>query len=281
MTSRDSDNSSRHESRDETRDLETLESTLRELAHSTSGIELIYDSLAAASEQFGLSDVVVVVANDFYGTQLFHVGPRVVSAAAAARFGAQPGAYCDPQIMPAAARTLLYETCQGVFSALEEARVRPDMPASVARTSRAKASASPLLADLAVFVAMLARAYGPVRGTRTSRATLSAFLVLADFSTLVVTLADVHGPVRYLLGLVLGIAIPGWTVVGLLSLKNPALEWGLTIAMSLTIIMIVAQVMITIKLWHPVALEELLCIVCFPSLLWQSRTSQPAPGHSP
>jgi hypothetical protein len=29
--------------------------------------------------------------------------------------------------------------------------------------------------------------------------------------------------------------------------------------------------MITVSLWHPVALEELVAVVCLPSLLWQSK----------
>jgi hypothetical protein len=109
------------------------------------------------------------------------------------------------------------------------------------------------------------------------RAALSAALVVVDVVTFVLTVADIHGPARFFFGLALGVAVPGWSVVGLLRLKNAALEVGLTIATSLSMIMILAQVMITVSLWHPVALEEIVCLLCLPSLIVQARalTRQP------
>jgi hypothetical protein len=103
------------------------------------------------------------------------------------------------------------------------------------------------------------------------RTIISLALAIVDVVTFVLTVANVHGAGRFIFGLIFGLAIPGWSVIGLIKLKNAALEVGLTIATSLSLTMIVAQIMITVSLWHPVALEELVAVVCLPSLLWQSK----------
>jgi hypothetical protein len=111
------------------------------------------------------------------------------------------------------------------------------------------------------------------------RAIISLALVFVDVVTFVMAVASIHGPGRFFFGLVFGIVIPGWSIIGLIRLKNAALEVGLTLATSLSLIMIIAQIMITVKLWHPVALLECVCVVCLPSLLWQSRSLLRRPAH--
>jgi hypothetical protein len=108
--------------------------------------------------------------------------------------------------------------------------------------------------------------------TPISRSYVSRALAVVDVVTLVMAMANVHGPARFFVGLIFGVVIPGWSVVGLLKLKNAALEIGLTLATSLSLIMILAQIMITVHLWHPILLQEILCLLCFPSLWWQSTT---------
>jgi hypothetical protein len=104
-----------------------------------------------------------------------------------------------------------------------------------------------------------------------SRQLLSIVLVIVDIVIFILATADLHGLVRYILGIVLGLVIPGWSAVGLLKLENAALEMSLVLASSLTFVMIAAQIMITLHQWHPVAFEEILCVVCLPPLLYQSR----------
>jgi uncharacterized membrane protein len=99
---------------------------------------------------------------------------------------------------------------------------------------------------------------------------LSRLLVVVDVATFVMTVSNIQGPSRFFLGLILGIAIPGWSVVGLLRLRNGALEVGLTMATSLSLIMISAQILMTANLWHLIAFEKFTCVACLPSLLWQS-----------
>jgi uncharacterized membrane protein len=106
---------------------------------------------------------------------------------------------------------------------------------------------------------------------KAARARISQFLILVDVVIFALSVAGVHGPVRIVLGLILGVVIPGWCVVGFLKLDNAPLEVGLTLAVSLSLIMLIAQVLITINLWHLVAFEEVLCVICLPFLVYQTK----------
>jgi O-antigen/teichoic acid export membrane protein len=113
-----------------------------------------------------------------------------------------------------------------------------------------------------------------------TRRTVSMALVAVDIAVLVLTLTHVHGPVRLVLGLVLGAFIPGWALVGPFKLAHAALEVTLTVAMSFVLLMLAAQALMTVHEWHLVVLEEVTCVLCLPSLIWQSlpaRHKQP-PG---
>jgi hypothetical protein len=103
------------------------------------------------------------------------------------------------------------------------------------------------------------------------RRTLSMALVVVDVAVFVLAITHVHGPARLVLGLVLGMFIPGWSVVGLLKLGHAALEVSLAVAMSFVLLMLAAQVLMTVHQWHLQGLEEVVCVLCLPSLLWQSR----------
>lgn len=106
-----------------------------------------------------------------------------------------------------------------------------------------------------------------------TRAVASMLLLGVDVILLVLATMGVVGPVRFGLGLVLGLVIPGWSIVGLLRLDNAPLEVGLSIAVSLALLIVTAQLMITYHLWHPIALEELTCLACIPSLFAQAFLS--------
>jgi uncharacterized membrane protein len=115
---------------------------------------------------------------------------------------------------------------------------------------------------------------------RLSRATVSAGLLLANVLVFALTVFDVHGPVRFALGLLLGLAIPGWSIVGLLRIRDVALEIGLSVAVSLALLMVAGQIMMTIHFWHPVVLEEVTCVACTPSLYVQSMRLRRRGGHA-
>jgi uncharacterized membrane protein len=111
----------------------------------------------------------------------------------------------------------------------------------------------------------------------TSRAVASLMLLVVDLGALVFAFANLHGPVRLVLGLVLGAVVPGWSVVGLLKLGNVALEVGLTVAVSLALLMVAAQVLLAAHAWHLVVLQEVTGLVCLPPLAWQFLRPLEAP----
>lgn len=104
-----------------------------------------------------------------------------------------------------------------------------------------------------------------------SRALVSMVLLILDVVTLGVTLADIHGSPRFVLGVAFGLFVPGWSVVGWLHLRNAALEFSLTVATSLALLTVIAQVLVTVHAWHLFALQVATCAVCLPLLAWQAR----------
>lgn len=70
------------------------------LADRELGIGFIYSVLDLLAQRHGLSDVVVVVRHESFGTQMFRLGGEVVTPDVVARVGAEPGLYCEPDNVP-------------------------------------------------------------------------------------------------------------------------------------------------------------------------------------
>jgi uncharacterized membrane protein len=104
-----------------------------------------------------------------------------------------------------------------------------------------------------------------------ARQSVSRALVVVDLAVFVLTVVNQHGVARFVLGLTFFLVIPGWSVVGLLKLRNVPLEIGLTVASSLALLMTAAQVLMTIHVWRLAGLEMVTCLACLPSLVLQSR----------
>jgi hypothetical protein len=96
-------------------------------------------------------------------------------------------------------------------------------------------------------------------------------LLVVDLAALVLSVAGVHGPARFVAGLILGLCVPGWSIVGFLRLASPALEIGLSVATSLALLLVAAQILISVHEWHLVALEVVVCLVCAVALVAQLR----------
>jgi hypothetical protein len=259
--------------------------SLTDLEHRESGIGFIYAALGSMASRWDLADVVVVLVNQSLGTQMFRLGGKRIPSWSLGRLA--PGLYCWPDVVPDAERDLAYAACQRAFSEhiLRHAAGREvfdagerfardeEFESSVPSGDPEESSLSQTGSDPRMSGAQQELAPS-VSGSATgdhARRTLSRVLLLVDITIFFLTVADVHGVLRFLLGLILGVVIPGWSVVGLLKLNNAALEISLTIASSLSLVMIAAQIFITVNLWHPIVLEELTCLLCAPALAVQSR----------
>jgi hypothetical protein len=87
--------------------------------------------------------------------------------------------------------------------------------------------------------------------------------------------ADAHGAARLVLGLAMIVVIPGWSIVGLLRLKDPALEIGLSVAVSLALYTVAAQILMALNAWHLGGLQEAVGVCCVPLLMWQVVAAPP------
>jgi uncharacterized membrane protein len=108
------------------------------------------------------------------------------------------------------------------------------------------------------------------RRKRIARANLSGALVAVDLVVAAMTVISLHGHVREVAGLVFCLVVPGWSIVGLLRLHNAALELGLTMAAGLAALIVIAQLAVSLDLWHLTAIQLVVCALCLPSLLYQS-----------
>ena len=85
-------------------------------------------------------------------------------------------------------------------------------------------------------------------------------LTTLDVLTLIAVLADVGGVPRELLGLLFVAFVPGASIVGLLRLRDAALELAVVFAFGLSSLILVAQLVITLHAWHLFALEVALLV---------------------
>lgn len=263
------------------RDIPTDASSLRErllsLGVANLGSGTIYAALEVLANEYHLTDAVVVLSNDWLGTQFFRLGSLPTTSFPA---GTPPGVYCRPDVVPRYARETVFEVCQSAFahivSPLSESSEMSPRDAVATSPAEESPEASRNALERAIPTNRRRERLGAPRTSRrhswsvlNARELVAICLIAVDVLALAASFANLHDVVRYLLGLTLGLVVPGWSVVGLMRLSNPALEWSLTMATSLSLIMLAAQLMMTMNLWHPVALEELTCLVCLPLLTFQ------------
>ncbi|MGB7104737.1 MAG: hypothetical protein WBD82_09090 [Acidimicrobiales bacterium] len=266
----------------------SLQAELDDLSTSESGLAFIYSALDLLARRFQLFDVVIVVENEDVGTQMFRLGGKAVSRDFARRHDIAPGIYCEPPVVAADELEMVRSACQRALSYQRTHFFGAKDSLARSTPEHAETLAPPTVIERSDLTSK--HRYVPTHDGRrtpdnTSRTTdprliISQILLFVDVVTFVMTVTDVHGPLRYVLGLILGIVIPGWSIVGLIKLRNAALELSLTIATSLALVMVAAQILITVHLWHPIVLEEFTCLVCLPSLLRQSRRRRRRPEHS-
>ena len=256
----------------------TLAQALARLRANHWGVGFIYEALALLAARFALHDVVIVIDDERVGTQVFRLGGRAVGSDQAGLLGQGPGVYCDPPLVPDNDLRTLHEACESELVRLRTFEPRPEPVPPSPRRSRSSPSNSPGQAQDLRPLQRITIAEGdddwrdePRRGGAHARLNFSRFLVFVDIASLLLALMDIHGALRFALGLIFGVTVPGWSIVGLLRLRNSALEIGLTMATSFSILLIGAQVLMTAHLWHLVGFEMLLSLACLPSLWIQSR----------
>jgi hypothetical protein len=260
----------------ESQQLPRVADELRDLAQGEFGIAFIYAALGLIAKRFQLRDVAIVLVSSSSGTQIFRLDGRAVNPESRGQLGLSPGVYCVPDVVPVEDAEALYAACHTAYSSRHvQGSSRQSIRPMVTSTHGGPSWVVRPTSDEDTTTTLARHTRGRRRrvlssGKMRSRMYVSRVLFLLDVAAFAVTDAGVHGPARILLGLILGVVIPGWCVVASLKLDNTALELGLTMAVSLSILMLLAQILITVKLWHLVALEEVTAIACSPLLLYQA-----------
>jgi hypothetical protein len=268
--------------RNDSQQLPPINHVLRQLAERESGVGFIYSALHVLARRYGLSDVAIVLAGSSISTRVFRLDGRDSDTNEVAALGTSPGVYCLPDTVPRDELESIYSACQEAYSYrfvrnIPQSDVSESSDGELATVVPVQplaplfdANGSDDITPTASRVRPASRKDSSARA-QSVRKVISRLLVVIDVATLVLTAVGVHGPLRLVFGLVLGIVIPGWCIVAPLKLDNAALELGLVLTVSLSLLMLVAQILETMGLWHLVALEEITCALCLPFLLSQAK----------
>ncbi|HEY5437615.1 MAG TPA: hypothetical protein VIJ99_01810 [Acidimicrobiales bacterium] len=248
---------------------------LDRLRSTQSGVAFIYGAMEIVVSRLGLRDMVIVLHDGREGNQIFRYAGKPISPDRTLLVHAPPGVYCDPELVDDPEVAILFDRCRREF---ENLRSVGDAATGVIsyRRYRAAPEIVPLEEtddvelDVVLGESVEATETAP-SGVYFSRLVVSRAFVVIVVLNLLFDALNLSGSLRFLFGLVLGVAIPGWSFVGLLNLRNVALEISLSIAASLSTIMVSAQILITIHFWQLGLYEAVLCCACLPSLLFQSR----------
>lgn len=246
------------------------------LRSSQSGVNFIYTSMSVFVARFGVRDVVVVLDDRHEGIQLFRYEGKAINPSQISLIRSPPGAYCDPPTASQSDLDLLFERCRNEFESL---RSVGDASTGVLafRRFRAPSDVDPLgrLSESLSYYAPdqyeLEQQRETEPGGEFARVAVSRLFVFMTVMNILFAAIDWTGPVRYLFGLALGVAIPGWAIIGRFNLRYAALEVGLSIATSVALLIVSAQVLITIHFWHLTAYDIALSVAVLPSLLVQSH----------
>ena len=91
-------------------------------------------------------------------------------------------------------------------------------------------------------------------------------LLIADVIATILVIIHVHGPAGIVAGLLQSLVIPGWSIIGRLRLESVAMEVALTLATSAALVMMLAQLLVTLGWWH-LWLAQILWGVLFGAIL--------------
>jgi hypothetical protein len=255
----------------------TLADDLERLRTSETGAGYVYFALDLLASRYALTDAYIVIDLGPLGLQVFRLGGKTKFPGRDEVQHAQRGVFSEPIVVPESDARIFYDAC-----ALELMNPRPLQPgidklyspdSLQAKTSSRTPAANGDVSDDEWFISGSTGdswRVGQLDNAPLIRRRFTQFLVCVDIANLIMAFANTHGPEKFFLGLLFGVFVPGWSIIGYLRLKNAALEIGLSVATSLALIMVSAQIMITLNLWHLVAFEELLAIVCLLPLLPQS-----------
>jgi hypothetical protein len=101
----------------------------------------------------------------------------------------------------------------------------------------------------------------------TSRRITAVGLMVLTAATAVLTAVDVHTPLRLSVTIAFAALAPGWAAVAYLGINSSSLAWITSIAVSISLAILIAQIMVSANWWHPVGALLVLCGLTLIALL--------------
>lgn len=87
-----------------------------ELSVSELGIGFVYSVLDLLAQRYNLTDVVVILVHESFGTQAFRLGRKTVTEETKARLDGASGVFCEPDVVPDGERDAVRTACQLALS---------------------------------------------------------------------------------------------------------------------------------------------------------------------
>lgn len=110
---------------------------------------------------------------------------------------------------------------------------------------------------------------------------ITAYFLLAVCLTVVGTIVtNWENPIRTVAVLLFAGAAPGWALISYVNVRHLSVTWISAIGLSLAIAIVLAQVMVLTRTWHPITAVLLLVICTVPLLAHHVLRSRP-PGKVP
>ena len=105
---------------------------------------------------------------------------------------------------------------------------------------------------------------------RRVRRAVAKTLLVVDVAAIVLATFHIYGSFRFVISLAFGLAVPGWSIVGFLRIRETALLVALSIASSLCIEMVLGEALLA-WWWHLQVFELILGVICAFLLSLQLR----------
>jgi diguanylate cyclase (GGDEF)-like protein len=89
-----------------------FQTMLSHLSANELGVGFVYSLLDLLADRHDLTDVVVVLSHESFGTQMFRLGGLPLTTNQVAQLGTNPGVYCEPDVVPGVECDAVRTACQ-------------------------------------------------------------------------------------------------------------------------------------------------------------------------
>jgi hypothetical protein len=103
-----------------------------------------------------------------------------------------------------------------------------------------------------------------------TRVIVTRSLLIVDVAAMLLDVFQVHGTLRFVVSLVFGLTVPGWSIVGFIHIRDVAWLVALCVATSLALETVLGEIILS-WWWHLQIFEVILTLICASLLVRQLR----------